>query len=450
MSNEPVRLQPHSLDVEEALLGSLMIDGEMYHEVAPILRPNHFYFERCKHIFEAIQQLTHDKEPVDFLTVQERLKAMGSAVDEPYLIDVLNAVPTSINAVSYAKSIEAYALRRGLIRSAEKIATLAYDLGQEVDHVLTESESAVFDVTHHRNVETAHTMKAIMRGLLARLDSGDSSVTFTSSIDGLNNLVTGYRKGAVYLLAAETGGGKSAFALQEAEHVARAHDASVLYFTIEMSHDEIGERLASGAAGVDSQTIKRQKLSSNQRNSLYSAAGQLGELKITVDDSPVLTLSQLRSKCLRAAARGQADFIVVDHVHIMSHDDLSVAGGSTAAHKQISRGLKALAKEVNAPLLVLAQMNRNSTYRGKKEPEIADIYGSGSYAQDSDYLWFIHRDTEEADNSAELIVKKARNDKLGRAQMIWKPAITRFVDKFKAKAPKQERVKFGETWKAGL
>ncbi len=431
------RLPPHSRDAEQAVLGSLLIDPDAIFEITTFLQPRAFYLEHNRWIFEAILDLFDRREPLDLITLAEELRKTGRLEDvggEAYLIDLINIVPTSVNAYHYAKIIEAAATRRSLIHAAGNIANLAYDEAENVEVVLEKAEQSLFSISEERTTRDLVPIKQIARSYIERVERlrelGADIIGIPTGFPDLDRLLNGLNKSDLIIVAARPGMGKTAFQLGMALNAARRHGKRIAIFNLEMSGEQLLHRMIAAETQIDSQRIRRGELHDSELPIFYEAVGRLAETFIYVDDTPGLAPRELRTKCRRLYAEKGIDLVMIDYLQLMQSDRPS--NNRVQEISDISRGLKLLARELDVPVVAAAQLSRAVESRQDKHPMLSDLRDSGSIEQDADVVLFIYRDeyynleTTERPNIAEISVAKHRNGPTGSVDLFWHGKLATF------------------------
>lgn len=424
--SDKATLPPHSIEAEEAVLGSLLIDPDAMLDVHDFLRPNHFYNHRNRVLYTAACQLTDDGVPIDLITLHDygRRKLPDDDGLESYIIGLIGAVPTALNVEYYGRIVQETAVRRGLIQAAGAIAGAAYDgdltLSEAVaqsEKLLQEaSEEAVTDV-----VPVSSLLSDFIDQTMARVRAGGVDVpgVATGLVD-LDRLIGGLPIGYLTILAARPGMGKSMLERTIAAHAAGS-GLVVAEFNLEMPAEALIRRHVAGLSGLAYDDIERGKLDEGQATRFMSAVGQMSEWRLYIDDTPSLTISQLRAKCRRLKARHGLDLVTVDYVQLMTPD--RSRGNREQEIGEISRGLVVLAKELRVPVLALAQLNRGVESRGDKKPLLSDLRESGTLEQDASVVMFIYRDeyynkdTTARPNIADIDTAKNRYGKAGEVSL---------------------------------
>ncbi|MGB1249408.1 MAG: replicative DNA helicase [Candidatus Promineifilaceae bacterium] len=431
------RLPPHNIEAEEAVLGSLLIDPDAIFEVSAFLKPSSFYRETNNWIYDAILHLYDSREPMDFVTLADTLRARGQLEDiggEGYLIDLLNAVPTSINAKTYGKLVENAAVRRNMIRAASNIANLAYEEEEEIEMVLDKAEQALFGISEERTTKDLTPIKRVAREFMERMEQlreqGDEIVGIPTGFTDLDRLLGGLNKSDLIIIAARPGMGKTSLINAMALNAARKHNKRVAIFNLEMSADQLLMRMLAAETQIDAQRLRRGHIYDTELPIFYEALGRLSETQIYIDDSPGVTPRQLRTKCRRLYAERGIDLIVLDYLQLMASDRNS--NNRVQEISEISRGLKLLARELDVPVVAAAQLSRSVESRQEKRPMLSDLRDSGSIEQDADIVGFIYRDeyynpeTTERPGIAEIVIAKHRNGPVGTIDLFWQQELATF------------------------
>jgi replicative DNA helicase len=431
------QLPPHSIEAEEAVLGSLLIDPDAILEVASFLKPEAFYREQNRWIFQAILDLHHSEEPLDFVTLTEALRKREQLEDvggEAYLISLLNAVPTSINARSYGRIVEAASVRRRLIKAAGTIANLAYDQDEDVNVVLDRAEQALFSISEERTTRDLVPVRDIARNYLDRIeelaDRGDEMIGIPTGFSDIDRLLSGLNKSDLVIVAARPGMGKTSFQISMALHAGLRHGKRVAIFNLEMSGEQLVQRMIAAETRIDSQRLRRGELHEKEWPLFYEAVGRLSETRIFIDDTPSITPLQLRTKSRRLYAEHGLDLIMVDYLQLMQAERTN--NNRVQEISEISRGLKGLARELDIPVVTASQLSRAVENRQDKRPQLSDLRDSGSIEQDADIVMFIYRDeyynpeTTERPNIAEVNVAKHRNGPTGVIDLYWHGKLATF------------------------
>jgi replicative DNA helicase len=427
---------PSSREAEEAVLGSVLINPEAYYDVAAFLQSDDFYIHRHRWIWESFHRLHERRVPIDFLTVSEELDQMGQLAEvggPAYLTALINNVPTSLHAESYGRIVEGTAIRRKMLQAANDIAKLAFQEELGVDAVMDEAEKAVFGVSERRLTRDLQTIQQVLSeyydriDLLARREPGISGVP-TGFID-LDRTLEGLQPSDFLIVAGRPGMGKTAFMLSAAKNAALTHKKHVAIFSLEMSNEQLIQRLIAQETEIDSQRLRSGKLEDDEWQLFSHAVEVLSDTRMFLDDTPSLTPLQLRTKCRRLHLEHRLDLVVVDYLQLMSSGVR--AENRVQEVSYISRNLKVLARELNVPVLAAAQLSRAVEQRTDKEPQLSDLRESGSLEQDADIVMFIHRpEMYEKDtlrqNLAQIKIAKHRNGPTGSVDLVFRSNIAKF------------------------
>lgn len=382
------RLPPHSIDAEEAVLGSLLIDPDAIFDVANFLRPPAFYKTQNRWIYEAILALSERREPIDFITLLEELRRREKLEEvggEAYVIDLINAVPTSVNARSYAHVVEAAAMRRKMLSAASTIAELAYDEAEDVNIVIDRAEQALFSISEERTTRDLVPIRQIANSYLDRIqalqDKDSDIIGVPTGFTDLDRLLGGLNKSDLLIFAGRPGMGKTSFQNSLALTAALKHGKRIAIFNLEMSGEQLVQRMIAAETKIDSQRLRRGQLQDHEWPIFMEAVGRLSEARIFIDDTPSITTNQLRTKCRRLYAEHGLDLIMIDYLQLMSAERSS--NNRVMEISEISRGLKGLARELDVPVLAAAQLSRAVEQRQDKRPLLSDLRDSGCLSGDT-------------------------------------------------------------------
>jgi replicative DNA helicase len=427
---------PHSREAEEAVVGAVLINPEVYYDVAQFLQADDFYIHRHRWIWEAFASLHEQRIPIDLLTVGEELDRKGqlSEVGGPaYLTTLVNQVPTSLNAESYGHIVESHSIRRKMIMAANSIASLAYDEDTTVDNVMDEAEKAVFGVSERRLRHDLQPISSVLSEYYDRIDElakrGEDIYGVPTGFIDLDKMLSGLQPSDLLIIAGRPGQGKTGFLLSIARNAALTHKKHVAIFSLEMSNEQVAQRLIAQETGIDSQRLRTGKLQENEWPLFAQAIEVLSDTHIFLDDTPAITPLQLRTKCRRLHLEHHLDLIILDYLQLMGGEFRSENRVQEVSY--ISRNLKVLARELNVPVLAAAQLSRAVEQRSDKRPVLSDLRESGSLEQDSDIVMFIYRpDQYEKDtvkqNVAEIIVSKHRNGPVGSVELVFRSSLAKF------------------------
>lgn len=427
---------PHSREAEEAVLGSVLINPEAYYDVAPFLQADDFYIHRHQWIWKAFTKLHEQRSPIDFLTVSEELDQQGQLAEiggAAYLSTLINNVPTSLHAEAYGRIIEENAIRRRMLSAANEIAKLAYREDNSIEMVMDGAEKEVFGVSERRMTRDLEPIQQVLSDYYDRIDQlssrGEDIYGVPTGFIDLDRLLMGLQASDFIIIAGRPGMGKTAFLLSVAKTAAQKHKKHVAVFSLEMSNEQLVQRLIAQETGIDSQRLRTGKLEEDEWALFTHAIEVLSDTRVFLDDTPALTPLQLRTKCRRLHLEYELDLIVVDYLQLMSSG--TRAENRVQEVSYISRNMKILARELNVPVLAAAQLSRAVEQRADKEPQLSDLRESGSLEQDSDIVMFIHRpevydkDTLK-ENIAQIKVAKHRNGPTGTIELVFLSSLAKF------------------------
>lgn len=427
---------PHSREAEEAVIGSVLVNPETYYDVAQFLRAEDFYIHRHRWIWETFTRLHEKKLPFDMVTISQELEQQGQLSEVggmAYLSTLLLNVPTSLHAEAYGRIVEETAIRRRMLNAANEIAKLALKQDESVEMAMDGAEKAVFGVSERRSTRDLQPIKTVLSEYLDRISTisnrdPDTYGVPTGFID-LDRLLGGMQPSDFLIIAGRPSTGKTAFLLSAANNAAQKHRKHVAIFSLEMSNDQLVQRMISQETNIDSQRLRMGKLEGEEWSVLAHAAEVLNNTVLFLDDTPALTPLQLRTKCRRLHLEFQLDLILVDYLQLMSSGLRSE--NRTQEVSYISRNLKVLARELNVPVLAAAQLSRSIEQRADKEPMLSDLRESGSLEQDADIVLFIHQPDEYRkdslkENITQIRVTKHRNGPTGTVELIFRKNIAKF------------------------
>jgi len=431
-------MAPHSIEAEEAVLGSLLIDPDAILRVASLLKAEDFYREKNGWIYQAILDLHERREPADFVTLCEEMERKGrlEEVGGPAEITrLINAVPTAIHIEFYGRIVERTAIRRRLISAAGQIAALAYEEAEEVDEVVDQAEQILFGVSERRLTRDLVPIDRVIRDYYDRIEylyqhRGELIGVPTGFVD-LDRLLGGMQRSDLLIVAGRPGMGKTALLLSMARTAAKKFNQRVALFSLEMAREQVVQRLVSAETGIDSRRLRLGELEEDEWPLFVQATGVLAELPIFIDDTPSISALQLRTKARRLHAEYGLDLVIVDYLQLMRGDFR--AENRVQEISSISRALKGLARELNVPVLAASQLSRAVESRQEKHPILSDLRESGSIEQDADVVMFIYRDElynpdTEFSNLADVSVAKHRNGPTGRVQLYFHDRLATFSD----------------------
>ncbi len=438
-SSSPGRVPPHNLQAEESLLGAMLLSRDAVSAASEIIDGKHFYKPAHAHVYEAITAVLSRGEPVDPVTVAEELRRRDllDAVGGPQVLLSLQAgTPATSNAARYARIVEEHALLRGLIGVAGDIAELGYEMPDDVSAAIDRAESMVFEVAQHRVTDSTTKLYDLVYSAIDRLEAlytrGDAITGIPTGFTDFDELTAGLQPSALIVVGARPGMGKTSFALGCALHGAMRAGRPVLFFSLEMSRVELSQRLLCGEARVDSTKVRNGKLADEDWRRIISATDRLADAKLWIDDNPNVNVMEMRAKARRLKSReGDLGLVVVDYVQLMT--GRTKAESRQVEVSEISRSLKILARELECPVMALAQLNRGLEQRADKRPLLSDLRESGSLEQDADVVAFIYRDelynSESPDvGTAEVIVAKHRSGPTDKVRLAFLSHYTLFAN----------------------
>ncbi|HSX28988.1 MAG TPA: replicative DNA helicase [Candidatus Saccharimonadales bacterium] len=414
--------QPQNVEAEASLLGAILIDADALVKVADTVRADDFFDPRHQRIYEAIVTLYERRSPIDVLTLADQLKGAGflDMVGGPaYLTELTNFVPTASHAEQYAEIVAQKALRRRLISASKQMTELGYDESKQLRELIEEAEQRLFQVSQQHVKQSIVSLETILADSFDRLDDlhkdkGKIRGVPTGFKD-LDNVLAGLQRSDLFILAARPSMGKTAFVLNLAHNVAIQAKEPVLFFSLEMSKEQLVDRLLSMESGVDAWALRTGNLTDQDFERIGQAMGTLSEAKIYIDDTPGISVSDMRTKARREAHQHGLGLIIVDYLQLMSGGSKFGSSDNRVQEiSEISRGLKGVARELNVPLIALSQLSRSVENRTPQIPQLADLRESGSIEQDADVVAFIYREDyynpeTENKNITTILIKKHRN-----------------------------------------
>jgi len=436
------RVPPHDLEAEKAVLSALLLDNAAIHAVYIELKPDDLYHPVHRQLYAAMLALTQENQPVDlhtlsdWLTVQKQLDAIGGTV---FLAEIADYEATSANVLHHARIVRDKSIKRRLIATATEIVELGFDEGDRADRLLDQAESRIFEISSQNARATFRPLHAEMQRTFDYVDAimgrGGELTGVPTGYKQLDDMTGGLQPGELIILAARPSMGKTALALNIARNAAILHQKKVAVFSLEMTSQALVIRLLSSEAEVDQSKFRTGYITSHEYRKLQDAAGRLSHADLWIDDSGSVTVLEMRAKCRRMKAERGLDLVVIDYLQL-AHADLRTERREQEI-SEISRGLKALAKELEIPVLALSQLNRGPESRpGKdKRPMLADLRESGAIEQDADVISFIYReevynrDDESLRGVAELIISKQRNGPTGTIELTFQSRFTKFLDR---------------------
>lgn len=433
------RVLPHSIEAEQSVIGSMLMDKEAITIASERIAGDDFYGKQYGILFDAMVELGDEGKPVDLVTLQERLKEKGvppEIYSLEYIRDVMAAVPTSANVKHYADIVAEKAVLRKLIRVNEEIANICYAQNDSLESILETSEKSIFDIIQKRNSGDFVPIRQVVMNamnLIEEASKNKGAVTgiATGFLD-LDYKTAGMQPSDLILIAARPSMGKTAFVLNIAQHVAFHDNKSVAIFSLEMSKEQLVNRLLSLESKVNSQAIRTGNMKDDEWERLIESADVIGRSGLLIDDTPGIGIGELRSKCRKFKLEYDLQMIIIDYLQLMTG---SGKGNESRQQEisEISRSLKALARELHVPVIALSQLSRAVEQRPDHRPMLSDLRESGAIEQDADVVMFIYRDDyynkdTELKNVAEIIIAKQRNGAIGTINLAWLPDYTQFAN----------------------
>lgn len=432
------KIPPQNVDAEMSLLGAVLIDEEVLADVSETVDARDFYDKRHADIYDAMMRLFEHRKPVDLLTLTDELKKKGMLEDiggSKYLTELTNYVPTAAHAVTYAEMVAQKAVRRRLIRASSDITELGYNEESSIEELLGKAEAELFAVSDQNLKQDLASLESILLESFDRLEElhrnkGQLRGVKTGYRD-LDNMTAGLQRSDLIILAARPAMGKTTLVTNLAYNVATINKQSVLFYSLEMSKEQLVDRMLSDVSGVDSWNIRTGNLSDEDFAKLSEASGEMAEAPIFIDDTPGLSVLEIRTKARRAAHQAPLGLIVIDYLQLIQGTGRS-DGNRVQEVSEISRGLKLLARELNVPVIALSQLSRTVESRTPQVPQLSDLRESGSIEQDADIVMFIYREAyynpdTDRENITDLIIAKHRNGPTGKVELYFHPERLRFM-----------------------
>ena len=434
------RVMPHSVEAEQSVVGAMLMDKDAITTASEIISGNDFYQSAYGIIFDSMVELFNESKPVDLITLQERLKEKdvpAEVASLEFVKDLVTAVPTSANVKYYAQIVADKSMMRKLIKLNEEIANTCYAGKESLEAVLEKTEKAVFDLLQKRNTGEYVPIKQVVLNALDRIEKASKNKgTVTGIPTGFIDLdykLSGLQPSDLVLVAARPSMGKTAFVLNIAQYMAFKKDKGVAIFSLEMSKEQLVNRLFSLESQVDAQALRTGNMKDSDWEKLIEGAGIIGKSNLIIDDTPGISVSELRSKCRKYKLEHGLDIVIIDYLQLMTG---SVGKNSESRQQEISeisRSLKGLARELNVPVVALSQLSRAVESRPDKRPMLSDLRESGAIEQDADLGMFIYRDEyynkdSEFKKQAEIIIAKQRNGPVGTVNLAWLGEYTKFAN----------------------
>lgn len=432
------RILPHSTEAEAAVIGAMLLNKDAIMETSEILAGEDFYQTAYGILFDSMVELFHAGKPVDLIILQEYLKEKNvppEVSDMEFARDLLTSIQTSANVKSYAQIVKEKATLRRLIKINEEIANICYMENRPLEEILEMTEKQVFELVERGNFQEFVPIKQVVLNALEVIEKasktwGDVTGIPTGFID-LDRKLSGLQNSDLVLIAARPSMGKTAFVLNIAQHVAFRQNRAVAVFSLEMSKEQLVNRLFSLESHVDAQLLRTGELKDTDWEKLIEGAGVIGKSKLIIDDTSGISIAEMRSKCRKYKIEHGLDLVIIDYLQLMSGSSRRSNESRQQEISEISRSLKGLARELNVPVVALSQLSRAVESRTDKRPMLSDLRESGAIEQDADVCMFIYRDDyynpdSEDKNIAEIIIAKQRNGPIGTVRLAWMPQYTRF------------------------
>lgn len=434
------RVMPHSIEAEQSVVGAMLMDKDAITTSSEIISGNDFYQSAYGVIFDSMVELYNEGKPVDLITLQERLREKDvpeEIASLEFVRDLMTMVTTSANVKYYAQIVSDKSVMRKLIRLNEEIANTCYAGKESLEAVLEKTEKSIFELLQRRNTGEFVPIKQVVLNALERIEKASRSKgTVTGIPTGFIDLdykLSGLQPSDLVLIAARPSMGKTAFVLNIAQYIAFKKERGVAVFSLEMSKEQLVNRLFSLESQVDAQSIRTGNMKDSDWEKLIEGAGIIGRSRLIIDDTPGISISELRSKCRKYKLEHELDVVIIDYLQLMTGS----VGKSQESRQQeiseISRSLKGLARELNVPVVALSQLSRAVESRPDKRPMLSDLRESGAIEQDADVVMFIYRDEyynkdSEFKRQAEIIIAKQRNGPVGTVNLAWLGEYTKFAN----------------------
>jgi len=433
--------QPHNVEAEASLLGAILIDADAIVKIADTVSSRDFYDPRHVRIYEALVDLYENHDAIDVLTLSDRLRNKGNldmVGGAAYLTELTNFVPTAANVEQYAEIVAQKGVRRRMIAASKDIVNLGYDESKQLKELIEEAETRLFEVSQQHVKQSLVSIETVLADSFDRLDDLHKDKQkirgVSTGFRDMDNVLAGFQKSDLVILAARPSMGKTALALNFARNVGLQPNAPVLIFSLEMSKEQLVDRLLSMVSEVDAWALRTGNLTDADFEKIGQAMGTLSESQIYIDDTPGITVSDLRTKARREAHQHDLGLIIVDYLQLMSGGS-RFSGESNRVQEisEISRGLKGVARELNVPIIALSQLSRSVESRTPQIPQLSDLRESGSIEQDADVVMFIYREEyynpeTERKKTADILIKKHRNGPTGGVELRFENEKQRFSD----------------------
>ncbi len=438
------KIPPHDIEAEQAVIGSMLTDKDAIMSAVETLKPEDFYREDNKIIYEAILNLYNRADPVDIITLKTELQSMKQLETVgglEYIAQLPDKVPTTANVEQYIKIVEEKSALRALIKTANELISLGYDQTQDVEDILDSAERKIFDVIQNRNQKGYSAIKDILVDSFTQLEQLYNQKQHITGVPtgfaDLDFITAGLHKSDLVIVAARPAMGKSAFALNLASNAAVRYNTPVAIFSLEMSKEQMTNRILCSEAMVDSNKVRTGKVEDDDWQKLAEASGNLSQAQIFIDDTPGISVMEIRAKCRKLKLEKNIGMVVIDYIQLVQGSNKR-NGSREQEISEISRSLKILAKEINVPVIALSQLSRSVEQRPDHRPMLSDLRESGAIEQDADIVMFLYRDDyynpdTDKKNIAEVILAKHRGGSTGTVELLWLGNYTKFanLDKYR-------------------
>ncbi len=434
------RVLPHSIEAEQSVIGSMLMDREAIIAASEIVTGEDFYQHQYGIMFESMTELFNEGKPVDLVTLQDRLKEKDVPPEVSsleFVRDIITTVPTSANVKSYANIVREKAVLRRLIKVNEEIANDCY-LGREsLETILADTEKKIFDLLQSRSSGDFVPIRQVVLNVLENIEKASKTKdTVTGVPTGFIDLdykTSGFQPSDFILIAARPSMGKTAFVLNVVDHVTVRRGTPCMVFSLEMSKEQLVNRMLSMESNVDSQKLRTGTLTDSDWDAVVEGVGVIGSSKLIIDDTPGISITELRSKCRKAKLEHDIGIVIIDYLQLMTGSGGRGSDNRQQEISEISRSLKALARELQAPVVALSQLSRACETRTDHRPMLSDLRESGAIEQDADVVMFLYRDDyynkdSEMKDMAEVIIAKQRNGPIGTVNLVWMPQYTKFAN----------------------
>ena len=433
------KIPPHDIEAEQAVLGCMLTDKDSVISAIEKLKADDFYREDNKSVYEAMLSLYGRSEPIDIITVKSELVTNGK-FDQigglEYLAALPEKIPTTANVEKYIKIIEEKSILRNLIKTANDIISAGYDQTEEVEDIMNIAEKKIFDIMQNKNAKGYTPIKDVLVETFSELERLYNQKGYITGVEtGFTELdykTSGFHKSDLIIIAARPAMGKSAFAINIATHAAVNNNVPVVIFNLEMSKEQVANRILCSEAMVDSNKIRTGKIDDNEWIKLANASGRLAEAPIYIDDTPGISIMEIRARCRKLKLEKNIGLVVIDYLQLVQGSNKKNSSREQEI-SEISRSLKILAKELDIPVIALSQLSRSAEKRDDKRPMLADLRESGAIEQDADIVMFLYRDDyynqdSEKKNIAEVILAKHRGGSTGTVDLLWLGNYTKFAN----------------------